>query len=91
MRKKILKLLTTEKTSVLQERNVYTFLVQKELNKIELRKVIEKDFQVTVLAIRTSVTKAKKRNQKYKGFTKTYKKAYVSLKEGDKIESLSQG
>jgi len=81
------KLLVTEKSSLMQQKNVFVFLVDKTVNKIVLKKLIETEFKVSVIAIRTCITKAKKRKQKYKGFTKTFKKAYVTLKQGDKIDS----
>ena len=77
----------TEKSAAQAENNVYTFKVSKDANKIEIKKAIEEAFNVTVTKINTLTTKAKdKRVGKYTGKTKTYKKAFVTLKDGDKIE-----
>ena len=77
----------TEKSASQAESNVYTFKVAKDANKIAIKKAIESAFGVTVVKINTLITKAKdKRVGRYTGKTKTYKKAFVTLKDGDKIE-----
>ena len=77
----------TEKSSIQRENNVYTFKVQKSANKIEIKKAIEEAFGVTVVKVNTLITKSKsKRVGRYTGKTKTYKKAFVTLKDGDAIE-----
>ena len=77
----------TEKAAYATEKNVYTFKVNKDANKIEIKKAIEAAFKVKVVNVNTLNTKAKdKRVGKYTGKTKTYKKAIVALKDGDKIE-----
>jgi len=77
----------TEKSAAQAEGNVYTFKVAKDANKIAIKKAIEEAFGVTVVKINTLITKAKdKRVGRYTGKTKTYKKAFVTLKDGDKIE-----
>ena len=77
----------TEKSAKLAESNVYTFKVDKSLNKTAIKQMIEKKFGVKVKSVNTLNTKAKnKRVGKYSGKTKTYKKAIVSLAEGSTIE-----
>lgn len=77
----------TEKAAIQAEANVYTFKVAAEANKIEIKKAIEEAFGVKVVKINTANTKAKnKRVGRYTGKTKTYKKAYITLADGDKIE-----
>lgn len=77
----------TEKAAYATENNVYTFKVKKSANKIEIKKAIESLFGVKVLNVNTLITKPKdKRVGRYTGQTKTYKKAIVTLKDGDKIE-----
>ena len=77
----------TEKAAYATEKNVYTFKVYKDANKIEIKKAIEAAFNVKVVNVNTLNTKAKKRRVgRYTGLTKTYKKAYVTLKDGDTIE-----
>ena len=77
----------TEKSAYAAEKNVYTFKVNKNANKIAIKKAIEEAFGVKVLNVNTLNTKAKsKRVGRYTGKTKTYKKAIVTLCEGNKIE-----
>ena len=77
----------TEKSAAQAEQNVYTFKVAADANKIEIKAAIEAAFGVKVEKINTLNTKAKdKRDGRYTGKTKTYKKAFVTLKDGEKIE-----
>ncbi len=77
----------TEKSMYAKEKNVYTFKVAKSANKIEIKNAIEKLFGVKVKSVNTLNTKAKdKRVGRYTGKTKTYKKAFVTLEDGSKIE-----
>ena len=77
----------TEKSAAQAEQNVYSFKVATSANKIEIKNAIEAAFGVTVVKVNTLNTKAKsKRVGRYTGQTKTYKKAIVTLKDGDKIE-----
>ena len=77
----------TEKSAHQAEQNVYTFKVASSANKIEIKKAIEAAFGVKVEKVNTLNTKAKsKRVGKYTGKTKTYKKAFVTLKDGETIE-----
>ena len=77
----------TEKAAIQAEANVYTFKVAAEANKIEIKKAIEEAFGVKVVKVNTANTKSKaKRVGRYAGKTKTYKKAYITLADGEKIE-----
>ncbi len=77
----------TEKTSNLANENVYVFKVDKKANKTQIKQVIETKFGVKVESVNTTNTQSKKKRVgKYTGFTTAYKKAYVKLKEGSKIE-----
>ncbi len=77
----------TEKSMYAKQNNVYTFKVVKSANKTEIKKAIEKLFGVKVKSVNTLNTKAKdKRVGRYTGKTKTYKKAIVTLEDGNKIE-----
>ena len=80
--------LVTEKgTVMLSEGNWVTFKVHLDANKIEIREAVQKIFSVTVLQVNTQVVRGKrKRFGKAMGQTKSWKKAMVQLKEGDKIE-----
>ncbi len=77
----------TEKAATQAEANVYTFKVAKEANKIEIKKAIEAAFGVHVVKVNTLNTKPKaKRVGRYTGETKTYKKAFITVADGEKIE-----
>lgn len=77
----------TEKAAVQAEANVYTFKVSADANKIEIKKAIEEAFGVKVVKVNTLNTKSKaKRVGRYTGKTKTYKKAFITLADGEKIE-----
>ncbi len=67
--------------------NSYHFRVDKKANKIQIKEAIEKLFDVKILNVRTmnrSGKKRKYRNKVYK--TSGWKKAVVTLKEGDRID-----
>ncbi len=77
----------TEKTNNLASENVYVFKVDKKANKTQIKQAIESKFGVKVESVNTVNTQSKKRRVgKYTGYTSSYKKAYVKLKEGSKIE-----
>lgn len=69
------------------EKNVYTFEVAKSANKIEIAKAVEQIFNVKVTKVNTLNTKPKMKRMRYKaGLTRQWKKAMVTVAEGDKIE-----
>ncbi len=78
----------TEKSSVVSsDGKTYVFKVNKNANKFQIKDAVEKAFNVKVAKVTTLNTKAKnKRVGRYTGKTKTYKKAYVTLVEGNTIE-----
>ena len=77
----------TEKSAMNAEKNVYTFKVSKTATKTEIKWAVEKAFNVKVTNVNTLNTKPKdKRVGKYTGKTKTYKKAIITLAEGQTIE-----
>lgn len=77
----------TEKSMMERSNNVYTFKVVKDATKDEIKSAVEKAFNTQVKSVNTLNTKAKKRRVgKYSGFTKTYKKAIVTLKDGASID-----
>ena len=76
----------TEKSNLLQEvQNTVTFKVDPRANKIEIKKAVEELFDVKVQRVRTTSVKGKKRRvgPKSMGKTNDWKKAYVSLSEGE--------
>ncbi len=79
----------SEKSFAKAEDGTYVFVVAIEANKIEIKKAIEKLFKVTVVNVRTVVTKGKvKRAGRKFGKRSDFKKAYVTIKKGDKIEEF---
>ncbi len=88
MRDIIIAPLITEKVSELtKDGKTYVFKVKKNANKFEIKKAFEEAFGVKVESVNTLITKPKaKRVGKYTGKTKTFKKAIVVLKDGEKID-----
>ena len=81
----------TEKMTLLGEARQYAFEVPMSANKIEIGKAVEKKFKVNVTSVRTLIVKGKRKTQltrrgRFEGRTKTWKKAIVTLKEGEKID-----
>ena len=77
----------TEKSMLNAQKGIYTFKVDKRATKTQIKKTIENEFGVHVEKINTLLTKPKARRVgKYTGKTKVYKKAIVSLKDGETIE-----
>lgn len=67
--------------------NSYYFEVDKKANKIQIKEAVEKLFEVKALSVRTINKSGKKRRYKNKVYrTKDWKKAIVTLKEGDRID-----
>jgi large subunit ribosomal protein L23 len=90
--KLLIRPLYTEKIAKLQdEENKYAFEVDRESNKIEIRKEIENRFEVKVIKIQTMVVRGKMRQQmtragRFYGRRPDWKKAIITLAEGDKID-----
>tara|TARA_E500000331_G_C16989297_1_gene597093 strand:- start:244 stop:531 length:288 start_codon:yes stop_codon:yes gene_type:complete len=78
----------TEKTlSLKEEVNQYAFEVDPKANKIQIRDCIEKTFKVSVVNVRTMNVRGKKKTMgRYRGYKSNWKKALVTLKNGDTIE-----
>jgi large subunit ribosomal protein L23 len=77
----------TEKSSAAyQARKEYAFRVHTEATKPQIRAAIEALFKVTVTDVRTLVVRAKRKSYgRYVGRRPSWKKAIVTLKEGDAI------
>ncbi len=76
----------TEKGALLQDDNIYVFKVGPRANKVEIKRAVEQLFGVDVLDVRTVVMRGKtKRFGRYFGKRANWKKAYVTLAEGDVI------
>ena len=76
----------TDKATRLLENNQYSFIVDPYSDKITIKAAVEYLFDVKVLKINTCrLPKKKKRVGKYLGVKPQYKKAIVTLSEGDVI------
>ncbi|WP_283170635.1 50S ribosomal protein L23 [Curtanaerobium respiraculi] len=89
-REVIIRPVITEHSYDMMESNVYTFEVAKTANKIEIAQAVEAIFNVKVVKVNTLNVKPKpKRVRVQPGYTRTWKKAMVTLQEGDSIELFS--
>lgn len=92
----ILRPLLTEKMSRLEDRqNKYAFAVDRRANKLEIKKAVEARFEVKVAKVATMNVKGKSRTMTVRsggrirrttGTQPDWKKAVLTLREGDKIE-----
>ena len=91
----IVKPLVTEKVTDLTEKhNVFCFVVRPEANKLQIQNEVEALYNVEVVSVNT-VNYAGKNKSRYtkagllRGKTNAFKKAYVTLKEGESIDFFS--
>ncbi|MFK0570025.1 50S ribosomal protein L23 [Endozoicomonas sp.] len=74
-------------TVVAEEHNQYVFKVAKDATKLEIKKAVEQLFEVSVKAVRTAVVKGKTKRTRFgMGKRSDWKKAYVSLEQGQEID-----
>lgn len=86
-REVIIRPIISEHSYDMMQENVYTFEVAKSANKVEIAQAIEEIFDVTVVKVNTLNVKAKPKRVRYQvGKTRTWKKAMVTVAEGDSIE-----
>jgi large subunit ribosomal protein L23 len=85
--------LITEKTSLLREDGrTIVFQVANAANKIEIKHAVEHLLGAKVASIRTSLTHGKvKRQGRFAGRRSDWKKAYVKLREGQKMPEFLEG
>ncbi len=83
----IIRPVLTEKSTLLKDMNrIICFEVARDANKIEIKKAVEQLFKTKVVSVRTQAKKGKiRRVGRNSGRTKNWKKAYVQLKEGEKM------
>jgi large subunit ribosomal protein L23 len=83
----ILRPLITEKNTNLMAFNKYSFEVDRDANKGQIKRAIEEIFNVTVTKVHTMNMRGKLRRRGMNfGYTADWKKAIVTLAEGDRIE-----
>ena len=77
----------TEKTYLsLYKNRQYTFDIDKRLTKIQIKKLFSALFNINVVAVNTHIPPRKQiRVGVAQGFRPTYKRAIITLKEGDSI------
>ena len=81
----------TDKATRLLENNQYSFIVDRYSDKITIKTAIEYLFNVKVVKVNTCrLPRKKKRVGKYIGWKPQYKKAIVSLQEGDVINLFTE-
>jgi len=85
--------LITEKTTVLREDGrTIVFEVARDANKIDIRRAVEQLLGSKVENVRTSLAHGKmKRQGRFFGRRADWKKAYVTLREGEKLPEFLQG
>jgi large subunit ribosomal protein L23 len=83
--------LVTEKNSMLAEKGVYVFEVDRRANKQDIKSAVEKFFRVKVANVNTALCRGRSKQTKF-GVSKpvSWKKAMVRLRPGEKI-SLFEG
>ena len=82
----------SEKATELAADNKYTFVVSDRANKVEIRRAVEDRYSVRVANVRTITVHPKEKGTGYigrsksrRGYTTAWKKAIVTLQEGERI------
>ena len=92
----LIKPLITEKGEALSDNlNQYGFIVNKNANKIEIKKAVEEKYGVNVISVNTAIMPAKQKTRYtkaglIKGRSSAFKKAYVKVDEMDTIDFFSE-
>lgn len=77
----------TEKGTDLMGQSKYVFEAERKANKVQIKAAVEKAFGVTVISVNVLIVPPKARGfGRMKGYRSEWKKAIVTIKEGDKIE-----
>jgi large subunit ribosomal protein L23 len=90
----IIRPILTEKMAIMQERqNKYAFIVSAESNKIQIKSAVENKFDVSVSKVATMNIdgKLKQMTTRSNGKRSSYKKAIVTLVNGDAIDYVNSG
>ncbi len=91
----MIKPIVTEKATQLTERrNQYTFRVSTDANKYQIKSLVEKLYGVKVVSVNTAIVRGKNKSRWTKsgllrGRTAAYKKAYITVGEGQTIDIFS--
>ena len=84
----LLRPVISEKSVAQTERNNYTFAVRRDANKFQIKAAVEAEFKVDVVGVRvlTVKPKEKRRGRRTPGMIPGWRKAIVTIAEGQKIE-----
>ncbi len=87
-------IITERATKLSEKRNCYTFRVSPEANKYQIKSLVEQVYGVKVLNVNTAVMRAKNKSRwtksgLLKGKTAQWKKAFVTVADGETIEFFS--
>ena len=86
----ILKPIVTEKMTAAGEKlNRYGFRVERTANKVQIKKAVEEMYNVNTLIVAPKVKQRWTKSGLLRGAQQAYKKAIVTLKEGDTIDFYS--
>ena len=91
----LIKPIVTEKSNKLTDKaRTYAFRVNRKANKLEIRKAVKEFYGVEVVDVKTVVVPGKTKNRFTKagfisGVKPAYKKAYVTVAEGESIDLYS--
>jgi len=92
----LIKPILTEKANLQQDKlRTYAFKVGKQANKLEIKKAVEEFYGVTVKSVNTTVAPGKNKARQSKkrkltqGIRPPYKKAFVTVAEGESIDLYS--
>lgn len=96
IKKIIIRPIVTEKSEKSISKGVYSFIVKKSANKLEIAKAVEAMFNVSVEAVNTAIIPGKvkvrsTRTGAVSGMKPAYKKAFVTLQEGETIAIYGEG
>ena len=91
----LIKPILTEKATTYNDKGKFSFIVDKKANKVQVKKVLEKTYDVNVVSVNTINVLGKSVSKYTKtgivtGRKPSYKKAIVQLKEGEFIDFYSQ-
>ncbi len=85
-------IITEKSMTQSQEKPIFAFKVKKDANKIEIKNALQRIYNVHIESVRVINVLAKKvsRGSRYKGTLPGYKKAIVTLKEGETINLFAE-
>lgn len=87
-------IITERATKLSEKRNCYTFRVSPDANKYQIKTLVEQLYGVNVESVNTAIVRGKNKSRWTKsgllrGKTATWKKAYVTVADGQTIEFFS--